>query len=404
MTDYSYDNADQLLSAGAAPSQSYDAAGNRNTAGNIVGPGNRLLFDGKYYYSYDAEGNRTSQYQLDAHDNEIDVTTYTWDSRNRLVSVTTPTDTVTYTYDVFNRLASRMVDCRATEYYIYDGRNLVLVLGAGANVIEREFNGAAVDQVFASESPLPLGEGTQVDWFLTDNQGTVRDVVAYDTLLAQTSVVDHLVYDAFGNITSQTNAAAQPRFTYTGQRFDFVTGLYYDGARWYDAVNGVFVSQDPKGFSAGDANLSRYVGNDPTNLIDPSGMDASEGMMMPPQAPGGNGTGMGIGGPSPTAGLPNGPGSQYYGPDGGYGGGEGGAFGAEGGGFGAGAGGGFGRGAAGGASAAASGGQGIGNGDGFSCPCWRRHLGSGLFIMPRMPTAAVPRGAMQWPCTLSWSC
>ena len=28
---------------------------------------------------------------------------------------------------------------------------------------------------------------------------------------------------------------------------------------------GRFVSQDPKGFAAGDANLYRYVANDPTN-------------------------------------------------------------------------------------------------------------------------------------------
>ena len=106
------------------------------------------------------------------------------------------------------------------------------MLNAGAHVVQRELNGPAVDQVFASESPDTSGtSSTQgVTWFLTDNLGTVRDVVAYDTVHGTTSVVDHLVYDGFGNLTSQTPSAAPPRFTYTGQRFDSLTGLYYDGA------------------------------------------------------------------------------------------------------------------------------------------------------------------------------
>ena len=32
------------------------------------------------------------------------------------------------------------------------------------------------------------------------------------------------------------------------------------------------MSQDPKGFAAGDTNLYRYVGNDPTNSTDTSGL------------------------------------------------------------------------------------------------------------------------------------
>jgi RHS repeat-associated protein len=45
---------------------------------------------------------------------------------------------------------------------------------------------------------------------------------------------------------------------YAGMYLDPVTGLYYDKARWYDAVDAVFASQDPEGFAAGDTNTSRY--------------------------------------------------------------------------------------------------------------------------------------------------
>lgn len=40
---------------------------------------------------------------------------------------------------------------------------------------------------------------------------------------------------------------------------------------YFPAV-GRFTSEDPKGFAAGDENLYRYVGNNPTNYTDPSGL------------------------------------------------------------------------------------------------------------------------------------
>jgi len=50
------------------------------------------------------------------------------------------------------------------------------------------------------------------------------------------------------------------------------TRLYNNRARWYDPATGRFISEDPIGFAAGDANLYRYCGNSPTNATDPSGM------------------------------------------------------------------------------------------------------------------------------------
>ena len=78
-------------------------------------------------------------------------------------------------------------------------------------------------------------------------------------------------YDAFGQITGQTNPAAGVRFAFTGREYDPETGLYYYRARYYDSNLGRFISEDPLRFDAGDANLFRYVGNSPTNGTDPSG-------------------------------------------------------------------------------------------------------------------------------------
>src|SRR2546421_515233 len=41
----------------------------------------------------------------------------------------------------------------------------------------------------------------------------------------------------------------------------------------YDPKTGRWISQDPLGFTAGDTNLYRYVGNSPTNATDPRGLE-----------------------------------------------------------------------------------------------------------------------------------
>ena len=49
-------------------------------------------------------------------------------------------------------------------------------------------------------------------------------------------------------------------------------GMYDYRARSYDPATGRFAGEDPSGFSAGDANLYGYVGNDPLNNTDPMGL------------------------------------------------------------------------------------------------------------------------------------
>jgi hypothetical protein len=47
------------------------------------------------------------------------------------------------------------------------------------------------------------------------------------------------------------------------------------GWNWH-RERGIHTEEAGMGFNAGDANLYRYVGNDPTNLTDPSGLQAAE--------------------------------------------------------------------------------------------------------------------------------
>jgi RHS repeat-associated protein len=213
---------------------------------------------------------------------------FTWDHRNRLTAVTFKTSAgvttkkVVYAYDMFNVLISRRVDSNGDgtfdsgQRFVYDtapGKDglsdIVLVFDDSGSLTNRYLHGPAVDQVFADEDAL--GE---ILWGLTDHQGTVRDVVDYNAATDTTSVVNHLKYDSFGTITSQTNSALQPLLAWTGRYRDPDTGLQWNLNRWYDPVIGRWLSEDPIGFAGADENLARYVGNSPLSLSDPSGESA----------------------------------------------------------------------------------------------------------------------------------
>ncbi len=341
--DYSYDPTGQLTGvtypsplppgegqgegALANESYSYDANGNRTSANGstyVTGPDNELLSDGTYTYSYDAEGNRTERVDIATGA----VTSYTWDARDRLTSVTdyagglsqvssdetgtvplTPTQTVSYVYDPENRLVEETVTSAATAgspssvqstYFVYDGNQIVLqfqpasvssvpsvvdssalpqsagqtgpVPITGADLTHRYlWQPNAVDQVLADEHVTNPQSTGNVVWPLADNLGTVRDLAVYNAATGLTSVANHRVYDSFGNLKSQTNAAVDCLFGFTGLPSDDASGTYRTPTRAYDPVTGRWLSQDWIGFNGRDTNLYRYCGNSPTNTTDANG-------------------------------------------------------------------------------------------------------------------------------------
>jgi RHS repeat-associated protein len=167
--------------------------------------------------------------------------------------------------------------------FAYDGNQIVLQFDkdkhgnvTDANLSHRYFWGPAVDQLLADEQ-LTLrssGEGqgngnrhydlTQpgdVVWPLSDNLGTVRDLAVYDAAADQTNVVNHRVYDAYGKLLSETNpqtntpAAVDCLFAFTGKILDKNTGLQNNVNRWYDPTVGKWISEDPIGFKSGTTEL-----------------------------------------------------------------------------------------------------------------------------------------------------
>jgi RHS repeat-associated protein len=266
-SDYSYDATNQLTgtdnSSLVDEAYSYDANGNRTNSGYGTGVDNRLLTDGIYNYAYDDEGNRTRRVEIATGK----VTEYNWDYRNRLAGVVfkdaggVVTKTIQYTYDVDDRRIGKKIDGVTTERFVYDGSNIALVFDGAGVQTHRYLYGTGVDTVLADE------RGGSVVWALADNLGTIRDV-----LDGNGTILNHVSYDSFGKVVSQSDAGVEFRYGFTGREQDNETGLDYYRARYYDSAVGRFISEDPIGFRAGDTNLTRYVGNNPVNWVDPSGL------------------------------------------------------------------------------------------------------------------------------------
>jgi len=313
--DYANDNTGQLTGADydyqADESYQYDENGNRVNNGYAVGTNNQMTSDGTYRYLYDAEGNRTRKFrdqnangQLDSGD--TDITEYAWDHRNRLVDVRhrpqygAATDKIVEeSYDFANRWTRKILDSDGDgtadfrQVFAYDGNQIVLNFHRNGpcglqqgHLRERYLWGPAVDQILAEEA-VDGGTADLVTWTLTDHQNTVRDLAKYDPNTDTTSVANHLAYDAFGKVTSETNSAVDSLFLYTARPFDPDTGLQYNLNRWYDAGTGRWLSEDPISYNAG-MNLYEYVGNRPMLATDATGLWSSTPPEIPKQCSGKN--------------------------------------------------------------------------------------------------------------------
>jgi RHS repeat-associated protein len=216
---------------------------------------NQLLGSPVSSFSYDKNGNMLSKALA------AGTSTYTWDFENRLLSATVPSGTststnVTFRYDPFGRRIEKIAPSGATVY-LYDGANVVAEVSTTGTVAAAYVQGAGIDE------PLAMQRGGYVGYYNADALGSV-------TSLTNTAgkTISSYVYRAFGSTTA-TEGIFNP-FRYTAREQDTETGLYYYRARYYDPSIGRFLSEDPIRFWGG-IDFYKYVDNDPTNSVDPSG-------------------------------------------------------------------------------------------------------------------------------------
>jgi YD repeat-containing protein len=218
---FTYDNANELTNVDKGgtnvESYSYDANGNRTGTGYSTTVMNETLTSpGVITYAYDKAGNMISQ------DSGGTFTTFTYDYRNRLTGVEQGgTFIATYVYNALNQRIGINDSGGGQTWTVYDGKNPFAEPYADFNssgtLTERYLhgpgvvNGAVVDELLARTS-----SGGTTAWYLTDKLGSVRDIVS-----SAGTAIDHIVYDSFGNIVTETSASNGDRFKFAGMQYDY---------------------------------------------------------------------------------------------------------------------------------------------------------------------------------------
>ena len=217
--------------------------------------------------TYDLNGNLTSD----------GTNTYTWDARNRLVSIGGGT-AASFQYDPLGRRTRKTINSVQTGFF-YDGLNPVQELN-GSSVIASLLTGLGIDE-YVSRT-----DSSGASHFLADAVGST--VALTD---AVGSLSTSYVYAPFGS-TSLSGSPTGNAFDYTG-REDDGTGLKYYRARYYHPGLQRFISEDPIGFGRRCQPVP-YVSNCPTNLVDPTGLDTTV-TYVAPSTRGASHIGIGVG-------------------------------------------------------------------------------------------------------------
>ena len=235
MVQYAYDEADQLLTAGATS------------------------------YTYDGNGNRVTKSE-----SPWRTTHYVYDTSGRLVEVDRGWRRVSYSYDGDGNKVARS-EARGskieTKMIVNDVATAIPVVlqeregtattsyALGLGLISRE-----VDSSGNLGSSFYHSDGLGSTLALTNTEG--RAAARYE-------------YDPWGSVEKGLRRSTN-EFLFAGEELDSETGLYYLRSRWYDAQTGSFVSRDPLlGLASRPLSSNRYlyVQNNPANLVDPLGLE-----------------------------------------------------------------------------------------------------------------------------------
>lgn len=188
-----------------------------------------------------------------------DARTFVYDAENRLRSVTGGVAPISLDHDAWGRLASYATGGTTTQFR-YAGPNLAAEYSATQAQLRTYVSGSVDEWWLWTDGAGQTNP--QPKWFLQDRIGSVIGVSD------ASGVVTPYAYGPYG----EPQSWAGSRFRYTGQMAIPEAQLYHYRARAYDPVMGRFLQTDPIGYEAGP-NVYAYVGGDPVNATDPSGLD-----------------------------------------------------------------------------------------------------------------------------------
>lgn len=282
--NYTYDNLSRLTSENSIfsptlPAQilTYDSV---NNVSGVLGTEEGLLFheydannrllrvrsgsNGPiiHQFTYDANGNRTEKRNASG----VLLARYVYDSKNRLIELHAGANVTRYEYDPYGYRISQDINGERILYYL-EGEHIESIYDDRGKPKATFLRGAIIDEVIAAYHYDARGHKDFYTYF-------------HDGVTSVTALADHLGaitqtygYSPFGRDRAGTGSTPNT-LKYTGREQD-PSGLYYYRARYYDPDTRRFLTEDPIGFEGG-INLYAYAGNNPLRFNDPMGLVAPD--------------------------------------------------------------------------------------------------------------------------------
>lgn len=183
---------------------------------------------------------------------------FTYGGRNRLESMTIGGNGITYKVNAFGQRVSEAFSGNTT-HYVHDILGNIVAEANGST-------GATTKEYVWMEGELlaQIDSGGNVFYAHNSQVGLPQKMTD-----ASRNVVWDQIIEPFGEVQSTPTSATPTSIRFPGQYANANNSLFYNNARSYDPT-GFYPEADPAGL-AGGLNLYAYAGQNPMQVVDPSG-------------------------------------------------------------------------------------------------------------------------------------
>jgi RHS repeat-associated protein len=216
-------------------------------------------------FSYDANGNMTNSSA-----GVSPASVYSYDAENRPTTVTSNgvTELQCWYDGAGHRIAKREIVNGQTNtfQYVWDGWNLVAVLGEDGTLKEYYTRGVGIaGDIGTLVAVTQYSGGSPIASYHLHNNHRGDVIMARQG----TNTLATLDYAPYGELRSQAGSYA-PRFCFSSKEYDGVTGLYHFPYRYYAPQWARWMTRDLVD-ERRESNLYSYVMGNPDNYFDPDG-------------------------------------------------------------------------------------------------------------------------------------
>lgn len=159
---------------------------------------------------------------------------YLYNKENQLQQIASKDQTITFLFDQSNRRASKLIDKKVVEKYLWQGDEKLYIVSDPKDTVLREY----LYKTRYDTLPYGMKSGNQTYYFIYNKMKTLRVV-----LNQQKQVVKVLDYDQNGKLIKDTNPNLIVDFSYASGLLESKSGLLFFPEGVYNPKNAQWISK-----------------------------------------------------------------------------------------------------------------------------------------------------------------